>query len=317
MTGMMWSTHRLAESERLSALRDDLFRPLFNMDIATLERGPFSGFLQSVNFGPISITQTSVTSSVISRDEAQAARAQDEAVYFDFMLHGELTVRQDGQEVRIDHAQCAVSSARRPYVNILDGADGRAHMLTVTVPKTVLQRDFARPGWGIETFDLLYGGARLLGSTVRQAMEEADYLAGSQREVVGRLVVDLIRSLTRAEPVDLPRRSPAYLRIQATVAERFREQALSADEVARASGLSSRSMRRLLLDAGTSLTEMLHDMRADEMFKQLQAPGMVRQTVTEIALASGFGDVNTAGRVFRARYGKPPSACRDTKALMR
>ena len=312
MADMTWSTHHLAESERLASLRDGLFRPLFNMDIEARGQGPFSGFLQSVNFGPISITQTSVTSSVISRDAAQAARAQDQAVFFDFMLHGELTVRQDGHESRIDHTRCAVSSALRPYVNILDGTDGRAHMLTVAVPRIALQRDFARPGWGIETFDLLYGGARLLDSTVRQAMEEVDYLGGSQREVVGRLVIDLIRNLTRAEPADLPRRSAAYLRIEATIAERFREHALSADEIARASGLSARSMRRLLLEAGTSVTEMLHEARVNDMFTRLQSPALAAQTVTEIALSSGFSDVNTAGRVFRARYGKSPSACRST-----
>ena len=307
------STHLLPEGERLGYLRDQLVRPHLKMDIEPVGSGNFNGFLQTFDFGPIMVAHTSITSAKLTRDARQALEVRDQFVFFDFMLNGRLTVEQDGRTVESGHKQCVVSSAVRPYVNLLEAGEAPAQMLTLSVPQSVLLRRYAQQSWGIETIDLLSGSARLLATTATQALEEVDYLSMSERAVLGETLVELVRMASGNAPPPMARRHAVYARIAEAIGALFGDADVTPMDIARRSGVSERTMRRVLADNDARLTDMLQARRVENMRALLTGGAGRHLGVTEIAFASGFRDSSTASRAFRSTHGSSPSEYRHNQ----
>ena len=301
------STHLVPEDRRLEYLRDQLLLPHLQMDIEALGAEAFSGFMQAFDFGPVNIALTSLTSARLIRDARQARMTPDQLVYFDFMLSGRLTVEQDGRALTSAAKQCVVSSAVRPYVNLLQADTGPAQMLTLSVPQAFLLRRYAQPAWGMEAIDLIGGPARLLATTVTQALEEVDYLSASERSVLGGTLVELVRLASGTAPSPHKRRDATFQRITEAVSASFADPNVSPSDIARRSGVSERTMRRVLAENDTTLTDLLQEWRVENMRRLLAQRTSGHPSITAIAFASGFSDSGTASRAFRSIHGCPPS----------
>jgi AraC-like DNA-binding protein len=77
--------------------------------------------------------------------------------------------------------------------------------------------------------------------------------------------------------------------------------------VARALGMSVRSLRRRLDAEGKAYNEILSEALATTAKRFLEDP---RRTIQEIAYDMGFADPNTFSRAFKRWTGMTPSACR-------
>ena len=89
------------------------------------------------------------------------------------------------------------------------------------------------------------------------------------------------------------------------------EEPVLRDAVARHAGLSARQLDRLCLrDLGVSLAQihrLLRLKRADNLLQQTNLP------VTQVAVASGFGNPSHFSRAFRREFGVSPSDRRRPK----
>jgi AraC-like DNA-binding protein len=113
---------------------------------------------------------------------------------------------------------------------------------------------------------------------------------------------------------DLVRRHLANLergslvdRVRATLAEDLTGDASPA-RVARALGMSERSLQRHLAQHGTSFAQVHNDTRRELACGYLRDP---RWSVTEIAFLLGFEDSSSFARAFRRWTGKSPSEFRQ------
>lgn len=97
--------------------------------------------------------------------------------------------------------------------------------------------------------------------------------------------------------------------VRAHVREWIRESP-EADDVARALGLSVRTMQRRLTEDGTSFRDVVLEVKID-VAKELLARGDL--SIAEIAGAVGFARVPAFSRAFSQRTGVSPSAWRDRK----
>jgi AraC-like DNA-binding protein len=82
--------------------------------------------------------------------------------------------------------------------------------------------------------------------------------------------------------------------------------------VAAAFDISVRHLHRLFAASNTSFTEYLIGQRLANVQRILADPHYLPQTITRIAFACGFRDINHFGRRFRARYGLTPGEFRRT-----
>jgi len=86
------------------------------------------------------------------------------------------------------------------------------------------------------------------------------------------------------------------------------EDGFNVGRLAELSGLSTRSIQRLLAEAGLQCTEMIQQIRLQRFAKRLEI--IQRQGdklhIAALAYEHGFGDVSTLNRLFKKHYGVSP-----------
>ena len=107
----------------------------------------------------------------------------------------------------------------------------------------------------------------------------------------------------RSEPLGAG--APAKVRLSIAMMEDHLETPLSLPELCKRAGISQRQLDRLFkLHVGASPAQYYRNIRLD------RARGLVTQTqmsMTQVALASGFGSQDHFSRAYKARFGLPPS----------
>lgn len=102
--------------------------------------------------------------------------------------------------------------------------------------------------------------------------------------------------------------------IKAHVERNLARTDLSPEMLAGQFGLSARKIQRLFECEGTTFTAFLREHRLQRVHRMLASPRHDAMTITEIALACGFGDVSHFNRHFRARFGTSPRDVRTNKS---
>lgn len=100
-------------------------------------------------------------------------------------------------------------------------------------------------------------------------------------------------------------------RVRATIAERMSSGAPTPDAVARALGMSVRSLQRRLHELGTTYAQLQSETR-----RELACAHLLNHdcTVTEVAFLVGFEDSSAFARAFRRWTGVSPSTYREREA---
>lgn len=123
-----------------------------------------------------------------------------------------------------------------------------------------------------------------------EALQELGPFAQERAAAVAELVERLSVSTNEVEALD------AYLRVNPTVT--------SLPEVARAIGVSPRTLQRRMAEAGTTFFDRLQSARIGQACEMLHDRG---RTVTEVALSLGFKTTQHFSATFRARRGLSPT----------
>jgi AraC-like DNA-binding protein len=93
-------------------------------------------------------------------------------------------------------------------------------------------------------------------------------------------------------------------------------QDLTINAIARANGLSDRQAQRLFAQVGTTFSEFVLEQRLLLARRLLLEASKKHRKISDIAFASGFGDLSYFNRTFRKRFGVTPSDTQaETKSL--
>jgi AraC-like DNA-binding protein len=98
--------------------------------------------------------------------------------------------------------------------------------------------------------------------------------------------------------------------IVAIIAARFSDPAFSPLEVCRKLDISRRYLQELLQETGVSFTDRVLELRLQKARTMLADRRNDRIKISDIALASGFGDVSYFNQAFRRRFGAAPTRWR-------
>lgn len=75
-------------------------------------------------------------------------------------------------------------------------------------------------------------------------------------------------------------------------------------------GVTSRYVHKLFEREGLTFSNYVCSLRLDRVHRHLTDPHQQGKTIAELVYATGFGDVSTFNRAYRARYGMTPSETR-------
>jgi len=116
------------------------------------------------------------------------------------------------------------------------------------------------------------------------------------RALLAKQADDVLSRLPEATSIDV--------RVRANVARRLADGLVGIDAIARDLGMSERTLRRRLRDAGHTYRELLDAVRSERAMALADQGG---HSVTTIAQLSGFADATTFARAFRRWTGCAPN----------
>ena len=102
----------------------------------------------------------------------------------------------------------------------------------------------------------------------------------------------------------LRQRVKAYIRLH------LRDPDLAIDRIAAALSCSKRYLHMCFADEGLSITEFIWTERLEQCRRELAAEALPGRTLTEVAFSWGFNSSSHFSRLFKKRFGAPPSRTR-------
>lgn len=154
---------------------------------------------------------------------------------------------------------------------------------------------------------------RLAQALARVALDERPSRAAQEAELAGTILSLLDVSLrSRAEqPRSLP--SPAETlrrRVKTYIRLHLRDPDLTIDRIASALSCSKRYLHMCFADEGLSITEFIWMERLDQCRRELEKDTPSGRTITEVAFSWGFNSSSHFSRLYKKRFGAPPSRTR-------
>lgn len=157
---------------------------------------------------------------------------------------------------------------------------------------------------------------RLAQALARVALDERPARtaqeARHEAELAGTILSLLDLSLPgRAEQPAPP--SPAETlrqRVKAYIRLHLRDPDLTIDRIAAALSCSKRYLHMCFADEGLSITEFIWTERLEQCRRELESEALPGRTLTEVAFSWGFNSSSHFSRLFKKRFGAPPSRTR-------
>jgi AraC family transcriptional regulator, positive regulator of tynA and feaB len=270
---------------------------------------PFTGWVRPFAF--CGITGTDVACNAWTVERTQRDIKLDEAEYFVVgqQLTGAADVMQNDRIVRAQAGDFVLMDTSRPmqYRPI----SGISNLLSLQLPRTscVAHLGFEPEGGVRRPGDSL--AAHLLGQLLQRACLDN----GLDRECelhVDVIVYDLVRALFgAAEWASVsPHSDRLFHRVCRIVKQHFTDADFGPTEIAAETGISLRYLQKLFTNRGSTCSQYIQSLRLEHAFTLLKrrAERKGGRSVSEIAWASGYRDLNHFYRLFRQRFGHTPGA---------
>lgn len=273
----------------------------------------FDARVSAWRFGGGSFSIIRASASEVIRTRQFADRAEAGQIKLLWQLAGSMQVEQDGHSATIEAGQSAACDTTRPYrCRLHEGA----HFAVLMLPHA------SCPGW--ERISQSMCG-RLLGerSNLRAAfgaLLALDSTRHGERECGDDTLAHAVQSLITsalhhcaAEIGVNGDANPRLRRAERYILEHLGDPGLDPDHLASALCMSRRSLYTLFKEHQLTPSKLIHDLRLERSRVALNDPGSRHRKITDIALDHGFSDYATFSRLFKCRYGLPPSEFRQRR----
>lgn len=280
------------------------------------KRRDFNGEIVLERLPNLSISFVSGTTQEVFRRKRDIARSSDDFYLLSLQMKNHGLVAQGGRVGHLQPGDFALYSSTDPY-HLTLADDFR--QLVLQVPRASLMQR-------LPNADLLTGrtvrgdhgiGALVSESLLRFARNIGTAGAATQN-IMQDTVIDLMATgLASLEDsafdLSLPEQS-FLVRSNAFIQSNLNDPNLDRNAVARAVGLSVRRLNEIYAREQTSIAAEIRNARLDRIAQDLADPRLRRQSITQIAMNRGVGNLQHFSKVFRERFGMPPGSYRRQAA---
>lgn len=301
-------------NDRVDYWREMILRLFADVEIGALPNPAFYGKVRSQKCELLRVSDVGAAAQAVNRRHLQP-RCRDEDKYFAvLMLEGQECLEQGSNRARIGPGEFSIYDATRPHHLVFDH-DWR--QIIISVPRASLNqlvvdmdsRTATRVSLDTPTGRVLRAFLETLSTQIGQfTPAEMARLSESATHLIALTLGNLQpsdREHTRTQALTLTR-------VKLYINDHLRDPALNAQQVACATGLSSRYIGKLFEREGSSLMRYVLRRRLERCGAELGNPlnGGIR--ISELAFAWGFNDLSHFSRVFREFYGVSPKEWRET-----
>jgi AraC-like DNA-binding protein len=314
-TSLLLSTDQIPPKERGPLWCEWVWRHFGGLGSDLYDDTEFDGHLAASHAGDVILTRLEANRHRVLRT-TQMARLS-EAPYLKIVApwQGSAEVTQRGRAAAVRSGGWTLYDTTADYTV---ANPERSDHLIVMLPKDQL----ASPALPLN--DLVarrIGGAsgisRVALETMRSTYLELPFMSEAAARGAGELLIQLVRlSLMELAGQETPQTQREALkdRIRRHVAQNLRDPALSIDSMALALRCSKRLLHSAFSDDDETLNGYIQHQRLAASIRDLIDPANVSRSITDIALAAGFGNLSHFSRVFREHTGGSPSEFRRQAA---
>lgn len=277
--------------------------------------------MEAIGLGGMTVTLLSARTRgpyEVRRTQRLIRRSDPEAYRLLLTMRGQQGLTHNDRTAVLDPYDFALYDTSRPFNGWRAASADPDRTLMLTFPRQLLPLDPLSVGRLLGmSLPSRSGIGRLVSGALAQMARDVGEYQPKEALRVARLVLDLLTELLsydldmRATVSLKPLQRSMLTRIQEFIQERLSDPGLSAEQIAVAHHISTRSLHRLFQASGTPVAEWTRSQRVDACRRDLASPHMRHHTVQAIALRWGFVDAAHFNRVFRVATGISPRAYRQ------
>jgi AraC family transcriptional activator of tynA and feaB len=282
------------------------------VSVHRLECSPEVGRISTIPLGSGRIWSVLSPPLVVNYDPT----GHDDRHLFSLMIQltGTTAARQQRRSCVLRPGDCCAIDNGAPFE--LEVPTASSYLIFVQMPRlSVLGRHPYLERHTAELFDPEEPGTGLLRGLLMNLLDTASVLENFQRSAV---LAGIIELLGVSKPLQVEQVEEMSWRVQAAlkcIGARFADATLTAEEVAKAQGISRRRLDKLLVQAaGTTLTGQIWKRRLSQVADDLAEARLAARSVAQVGFAAGFADPAHLSRTFRRAFGCSPSEWRQRKA---
>lgn len=300
--------------------REDVARAVLGLDFRPLSDKPFRIQMGVVRAGAVTLSR-SVTSPVESFRDRELVDPNSNSFTFAWSESGSVVARQRGHETVLGGTDGVLLSSDE--FGALAAPQGGRYV-GVIIPRSIMLDHLSSPDdLVMQTVRRNARAMRLVQAYGRLIVNHAVDSPPSTLALMGDHLAALIAmALGNVRPhADAPDRTPErrarFELVKTWIADNAWDPGLSLSAVARAFGLSSRSVQMLFEESGQSYSSHLLELRLERAYRLLTGADVAGEAlkVIDVALAVGFSDVSYFNRRFRSRFGETPTSARGGRGI--
>src|SRR5690349_22042411 len=311
------STDMFPDEKRLAMWREVYGRGIAKVDIEPISDTPFHADV-TFNLLPDVAIASGARSPAHYRVTHELLKDGRDIIAVSILRSGEASATQFGQELIGGVGSASVLSGTDPSVSTLN-TDGSFITLALSRPAIAeLAPDFAAAfGRPIPADD---PALRLLIKYL-EAVMAADELAHPEiARSVAAHILDLVALAlgARGDQAEAALGGAKAARLKALksdVMSMLANSELSSELVAGRHGISSRYVRKLFEQEGTSFTAFVLGERLSRVRRMLRDSRHAHLTIAQLAHACGFNDISYFNRAFRRHFGATPTDVREERRV--
>jgi AraC-like DNA-binding protein len=308
MTVIFDSGH-VPAGDRAEAIRETIASTLVHVEI-DFPVGAVAGTYAAItHFGQFTVGSIRSNADHIERTPKFARDELAPSVFVGLQPAGSSLVIQGGREAVLRPGNLVLYDSTAPYT-LVDGGGFRQHFFRIRIDALALPHDAIRQVSAL-TLSPGHPVADLAATYLQRLATRPRYFDQPGAEAVSQPSIELVRALitthldASAEGKEAMR-ATLQLRILEYVRAHLAEPGLSAAQIAAAHHISVRHLYNVLGEGGISLGDWIRARRLEGCRDDLSRPGLRFVTISSIARRSGFSDLSSFGRHFRAAYGLSP-----------
>lgn len=299
---------RADSAEEMQAAASSVFVPLRVRD---RDGERFRATIDDASVGPVIVTRISTVPAVVSRDTRCITSTDPDLLKVSLHRGGPVTLDQDGRHCALRPGDLVAYETARPYR--LTGVD-RSEMVVIAIPRGMLGASADLIGRRTAVAVPCERGTRAVVAGLLSGLaDDLDALPGPGGVHLADALVSLVISAFAEPPAEGAEdgTEPAD-RILAYALANLADPGLCADTVARAHGISTRYLYKILQRRDIGFAAWVRNERLRRIRRDLADPAFTHRTVAAIAARWGMTEAGHLSRAFRAEFGQTPSEFRRT-----
>lgn len=297
----------IQDTNTLSLWREQLWSTYVRLESKS-EARDFYGRVVDFIPGTHSLSLVDSTSQLTERTRHHVRTDHQEVVLVAFQLAGQGFVAQDDRQSRTIPGQFVFYESGRPYSLSFEGPFKQL-VLRVNRDK-LLSRLPSLGNLTARTFEARTGSGAVALDFLRSVATRGANICDTQLALMERVASDLVAGSVLSLITDVSPRRVVFERLRDRVVDRVRDPSFSPLELATIAGMSSRSLRRLCAENGTSPGQLILQTRLRGAKDDLSSATNAKRAISDIALSWGFNDMSHFNHAFKAAYGISPSRLR-------